>query len=279
MFAIYRENATSGDIIWLDAVTDKDESYSSSLTKHPIEKGASISDHKVNEPISIRLSGVISDYDFHNTRPILKGEDLSSKNKPDDKDKGVHIGDNTDLSRLLLPESLNNLVNTVKGKKIPEVKIDRFSNQEATKTKELLKLLFNSGEPITLLGFNGNEKVDNFTNLVITNINFPETSDSYDAVYFNMTLEEVFVTVLRKGTTPLFIAPKEEVKNSCAPKLSGAGSSGSGAGNKGIVPDGSANAVASGSPLETKVVEGNVQKSMANEVRNGTIIDSSLLGK
>ena len=70
-YAIKRNN---GDILWFDAIEGFEETYSSSVTKHPIATGSLVSDHVVKDNPVLNLRGILSDADFNFNRPQL-GDD------------------------------------------------------------------------------------------------------------------------------------------------------------------------------------------------------------
>ena len=55
----YARTAISGVV--LDAVLNEDHAYNSRVTNYPIENGLIISDHIINEPDTLQITGVVSD--------------------------------------------------------------------------------------------------------------------------------------------------------------------------------------------------------------------------
>lgn len=55
----YARTAISGVV--LDAVLSEDHSYNSRVTNYPVENGLIISDHIINEPDALQITGVVSD--------------------------------------------------------------------------------------------------------------------------------------------------------------------------------------------------------------------------
>ena len=73
MIIVIKEQASS-DIITLSCVTSFDESYTGSVSSHPIESGSTITDHVTSDNDKFKVSGVVSDYDFLNP-----SKDLATK--------------------------------------------------------------------------------------------------------------------------------------------------------------------------------------------------------
>lgn len=65
---------TTNDVIVFDAITSFSDSYSGSVTSHPIESGSRISDHVTVDNPKFKLNGVVSDYNFYNpTKDLVSG--------------------------------------------------------------------------------------------------------------------------------------------------------------------------------------------------------------
>lgn len=47
--------------VFLDAVLSEDHSYNNRVTNFPVEDGTFVSDHVITEPLTVRISGVVSD--------------------------------------------------------------------------------------------------------------------------------------------------------------------------------------------------------------------------
>ena len=47
--------------VFLDAVVNENHGYSNRVTAFPIEKGYTISDHVINDPVTLQISGIVSD--------------------------------------------------------------------------------------------------------------------------------------------------------------------------------------------------------------------------
>ena len=55
----YEKSSVAG--IFLDATISEDHSYTCKATQFPLENGSSITDHVINDPVKLSLSGIVSD--------------------------------------------------------------------------------------------------------------------------------------------------------------------------------------------------------------------------
>ena len=66
-------------IIYFDAVTVYTKDYSGKVTSHPIEAGASISDHFVSDNPKFKISGVLSHVDWSPVPEKISGGALDGE--------------------------------------------------------------------------------------------------------------------------------------------------------------------------------------------------------
>lgn len=224
MFAIYRNSAgNSGDIVWLDAVLNKSESYTGSLTKHPVEGGSRISDHSILEPLRLSLTGVITDYDFNSRRPILPNA-YDNKTPYNDirQDSAANvtkiISNKQNPLFNILPEQIGNL-STRDNPVIPTVEVSLVSQQKSLAIKDILKTIRNNSEDFTILGFKDGKLIDKFDFCVITSLEFPESEQTGDSVDFTLQVEQITRVYLKQGTTPKFKEVTPVISASAAGKV------------------------------------------------------------
>ena len=219
--AIVRENST---LIWLDAVTDWGRQYSSSVTKHRIETGSSITDHVIEENPVFTVSGVITGVDFGSTKPTLTPEDekayniLSQKNAEEIREVIISTSGVSSVTRFL-PESIRQFLGS---DEVPVVDVQLSREQEAdilisaeVFLSELVmgSLVFENGksvkkkELVTLLEFDAYGKIINsYDNCVLTSLSFKEDAGSGYALYPTMTFEKVRFVSLVTTTIPKKVA-------------------------------------------------------------------------
>lgn len=65
--------------VFLDATLTEDHSYSSRVTAYPIESGRTISDHIINEPDVLQISGVVTDTPLSILSPFNRSIDAFNR--------------------------------------------------------------------------------------------------------------------------------------------------------------------------------------------------------
>lgn len=215
--AIKRDN---GDVIWMDAVPSFSQSYSSTVSKHPIESGASVTDHIVENNPTIRLSGVISGVDFSTDKPILNSQDTKEygvlKNINTEEVMFVQIAD-TAVTGIMsyLPESLSQFL---QGDTPPDVTFQDQRTVDSDPINAVRKVLIelnrgvvkevngravNIKETFTLLELLPNGKVvEAYRDCVLTGCEFSEDASSGYALYPNLIIERVRFANLKRTTLP-----------------------------------------------------------------------------
>ena len=212
--AILRENT---DLIWFDAVLKFGEQYNTSVTKHRVESGASISDHVIEENPTFSISGVASGVDFGVSKPVLgDGADEVGAKLNAEVIAPVVISTSKQSAVIkLLPESVRQfLTNDVP----PSVTMQQGRPIDADILVSLKKTLIeinrgvnilvnkrvvNKKELVTIVEFDQNGKIINsYKNCVMTSLSFNETPDSGYALYPEMSFEQVRFVQLISTTIP-----------------------------------------------------------------------------
>lgn len=190
MIIVIKDQASS-DIITLSCVTSFDESYTGSVSSHPIESGSTITDHVTSDNDKFKVSGVVSDYDFLNPSKDLALEDtsLSKEGFPD-------------ASRSELTASFaNGLLNTY-GYFIP----DKY---RAEYIKRRLIDIRKNSLLVTILEYPDSGELVQHTDCILTSLSFKEDENTGYAVYPDMSFEKINVVQVKV----------EEVNTSKIPKL------------------------------------------------------------
>lgn len=232
-------NDPSG-MIYFDAVTMYVQEYKGQVTKHPIDSGASITDHFIKDNPIYSISGVISGADFspipYTIRDQEGGSVINARQQP------ASVSFNNSSSGLLqfLPDSIGQFLTV--GLPTPvlqeEVRTDltyeilakdliknvldglRY-NTKTKKTESFIQL-------IELYEFDGNNLRDIVDSLVITNFKIQEDVDTGDGLYFDITLEKVQFATLEKAEIPAGVIAaikKNKGKQNSTPKDVDGGSS------------------------------------------------------
>ena len=198
--AIKREN---GDLFWFDAVLSFGRQLSGSVTKHPLETGAVITDHTTIDNEVITLSGVLSDADFNLRRPTINPTQaqmygLTNKqfmnNTPITGTEGaiqntIQITESSGLAKYL-PDSVAQFLTT----NAPTVSVANgtpLKVMPATAVQGYLEEMFTNREQFVLLSFVNGIIDRSFDNCIMTSLGFEEDPDSGDAVYPVMNIERV----------------------------------------------------------------------------------------
>jgi hypothetical protein len=214
MSIVIRRN--NGDILWFDAITTYDVTYTATVTKHPVATGSLISDHTTTDNVILNISGVLSDADFNLNRPANLGSLPAFE-----FDTGAHV--QTDENGLYKPTSkqyTNNsaVVKPVKisdqssiNKILPEVvaqwtkasiPVATVTPQNKTKTakavqRELIQM-WKDKEEFQVLDLLEDFVIDSFGPCVFTNLNFREDETTGEGLFPNMTIEQVVFTDLQE---------------------------------------------------------------------------------
>lgn len=214
-------------IIYFSATTNFERRYSSNVPRHPVDKGADISDHSSPNNAEYSISGIVSEVDLSgNTSYITSqlGEPILNHS---DTVRAVTLQDSGGLVGNLLssfvPDFLsqfyNNHVNIVvdergRGWTVDDVRKSIINATRGVRWNEDLER--NETYPLfvelIILDKQGNleEKVD--SNLLIERFSDRADQDTGDALFFDLTLVEARVADL-KTTTVDSSKVSEDMKN------------------------------------------------------------------
>ena len=212
----------SGDVVWMDAVLSFSESYSSSVTKHQIESGSSISDHIIQDNAKFSISGVVSFVDFNKTFdftriPIDAIPDSSNYTNLEFQPTIVKIKTpQTNPLTKLLPDSIKQFIGNDSP---PDVLMGTLAFEKSSVS--VYKTLKNIANGFTELTSDGRivtrkqvvsiielntdftvSKDNVFDNCVCTSLSFAQDPESGDAIYPQMSFEQVRFVELMKTTFP-----------------------------------------------------------------------------
>ena len=214
--------------IYFDAITSYTEDHRGTVTKHPVDSGGNITDHFINENPTYRFSAVLTGTDISSSAIRLK--DAAGNTPINAMDQPTSISIKSSGSKLLqfLPGSVSQFLPT----SMPEVVLDMDSiktdrvYEEATKyflTELIQGAYYNTTTSdrekriklVSLYQFDiyGNV-LDIVQNLVMTGLTVNETPESGDALFVDITLEQVEFAKLKRESLP------EDVKKELKPKVS-----------------------------------------------------------
>ncbi|MCK9530503.1 MAG: hypothetical protein M0R77_08080 [Gammaproteobacteria bacterium] len=197
--------------IYFDAVTEYKKNYSGRVTDHPIEAGASVSDHYISNNPKIQIAGVISSVDFSNipSQLILDGDPVINNN---DQPSAVSVGGLGGKLRQFLPGVVTQFLPQVN----PSVSVDQSERTDHKDTidqlmKELMNGLYydtqkgkwvNRMTPITLFDVFGGFPFPVMQDLIVVKFSSEESVENGDALVFNMELEQVRFVSLESADAP-----------------------------------------------------------------------------
>lgn len=224
---------------YISAVTNYSQVLKSTLTKHPLDSGVSISDHVFSDNPVYNIEGVISSVDI-SSKPSVVNNLLRTINSVDTDDGTVQLG--RGVINGVIPPQATNVDEQTSGlrKFLPDV-IDQFIPQEDPEIvgSEVIKpnygnhfinivyeimtkitfnqktnLYNNSATLCALYEMNDNNYIKVHDNLVVTSCQFNENQESGDGLFFSMTLEKARFTYIEidRSNTAIEMTKKVQKK-------------------------------------------------------------------
>lgn len=222
----FESDDNNAGMIYFDAITASSVNYRGQVTKHPVDSGGNISDHFIRENPVFQFSGVITGTDLSSSSFLIKdeagGSAFNAKQEP------ISIAVTNASSNLLqfLPASIGQFFD----KQEANILLDQDSRTDLNYEIACRDLIVN-----LIQGISYNKETQQIenkinlidlyefddvnirritNNLVITNFNVNETPESGDALFFEITLEQVEFATLKREAIP------QDVKDSLRPKVS-----------------------------------------------------------
>lgn len=221
-------DATTAGLLYFDVVTAYTQNYRGQVTKHPVDTGGNISDHFVKENPVFTISGVFTGVDISTGTFLIRDQDNNLPFNNDSVFENVSVNSNeTNRFKKFLPDSIGQFLSDP----TPEITM-----QEARQdlTEQIRDMIVNLVE-----GIRYNEKTSQFdshiqlvsiyeyegrtikrirNNFVLNNIMFREDANSGNALYADITLEQVTFARLEKTQIPADVA--NSIKGKSAKKVS-----------------------------------------------------------
>jgi hypothetical protein len=199
-------------LIYFDAVTSYTQNYVGQVTKHPIDTGGVITDHFVKDNSKFTIQAVITAADISISSYIIRDLDdnipFNVKTAPNAV--SVESTNNSVLSKFI-PTSIGQFF----PDSAPEITMDASRENSLGQVRNLLINLmsgvkfnektqqFDSNvQIVALYEFEQTSLVRILNNLVLTNITFDEKPETGDALYCNMSFEQVSFVTLKKVAIP-----------------------------------------------------------------------------
>lgn len=197
--------------IYFDVVTKYSKQLSGKVTSHPLDAGASITDHYISENPKYNIVGVISSADISNV-PNSITVDGESPFNVNPQPSAVSVGNSGSGLLKAIPGVSSGFL-TSGPEQISmdsNVKVDYGDQVKNLLQKLMTGLVYNENEKklrnkmtlITLYEFYGNILGIEAENLVMTSCAFDEDPDSGNGVFISMSLEQVSFVTLQKTELP-----------------------------------------------------------------------------
>ena len=201
--------------IYIDTVTNYSQDFKGRITSHPVDNGASITDHFIKDNSIYNISGVISGTDLSAIPWMITDQE---GNKPVNAQRQAEpVSLDFKGSKLLqyVPDSIGQFLK----KSLPTINVDQSTirtdlNYEIL-VKDLLKGILSGVrydpkknrnvsniQTVELYEFDGVNIRDIISDLVITNFRIREDADTGDALFLDITLEQVTFAALEKVQIP-----------------------------------------------------------------------------
>lgn len=203
-------NSISG-FVYFDAVTDYNRRYSGKTTDHPIDAGASITDHFVSNNPRFRINAVISSVDLSpiSGKLFIDNESpLNTNSYPDPVTVNNFFSNLTSV----LPASVLQFVEngqfiisgggSLRKNYKKEVSFLLENIIRGLYYNEQRKKWENRMTPITLYELEGETFSDAYTDLILVDISVTESVDNWDALNISLELEQVMFVSLESVEAP-----------------------------------------------------------------------------
>lgn len=195
---------SEGVVLMFTAVTSFTQSRVAEVTRHPVESGSSISDHLIQNPTSIGISGIFVGSDFYAEKVddylfmdgLSTGVPLSYIGAAPVLNTSVSISSQKpNRLQSLVPEGLSNLLTP------PTPSVEMTEGLRPTSLegiKALLEDWLKTGKDLSVLIFENDLLKDIQTSCVIKNLSISEDPEVGDALVVDLSLEEVRFVSLGK---------------------------------------------------------------------------------
>lgn len=218
-YAIRRAN---GDVLYFDAITNIEETYTAQITKHPLSSGSYISDHTTTDNKKFSLKAILSDADFNYSRPNRDytttldaiGLQQQTVSFPSGAQKQFTNDTETTVPVKIVSEGakwrsfLPEVVSQFTASTIPTVIV---TAQSKVKTAQAVRFdlidMHEKKESFTLVEYSGNLISRSWANVSITSLSFAEDADSGMGLFPNIQMEQATYTdvenvAIKIKTTP-----------------------------------------------------------------------------
>lgn len=203
------EDSQVRGFIYLDAVTAYTKTLGGQVTKHPVDSGVNIADHFISNNQKFTIEGVVSDVDITGFSDLVNINGEKPMNANPRPAQPTIQGQNSTLQ--YLPSSVKQFFERSEASVTPSGESPTTSPTVEALLEDLLRAThYNEADKkwrnkmtfTTLYEMNGTNFVNAKTELVITDISIPETTDNGDALYLSISLEKIRLVTLDKTEMP-----------------------------------------------------------------------------
>lgn len=222
-----QDNSDSAGMLYMDAVTVYTQNYSGSVTKHPVDSGANITDHYIRDNPTFSISAVITSVDVSTGSYLISDLDGNSPYNVREAPNAVNV-ESTDKSVLqkYIPDSIGQflpdsqpevIVDSARADLLDQIRGALISLTSGVRFNEQTAKLESNIELVQLYEFDESNLLKRIiNNLVITSIRFNEDANTGYALYAEIAFEQVtFVTLEKVDIPKAVIAP---VQRRASPK-------------------------------------------------------------
>ena len=204
----------NSDFIYLDVVTKYSQTLSSKVSQHPVDGFGVVSDHITKENPKLQISGFLTGADFNFSKPKLTPEDrgfigISQVVVESDIASAIRVTNENNPTNLLPDISGQFFSDT-----LPEVQGLSEDRGDSYSEKALflkLESLYINKEVLSVFEFNDGSVVESFLpDVVITNLTIKESTETGDALAFDLTLEQITFSYLIETRVPVDVAEAQQ---------------------------------------------------------------------
>lgn len=212
------------DVLYLDTVTNYSKSRSSSISNHPVDSSATITDHVSKQNPSFSMRAIISAADFHTTftRPleIIEG---SEQNPPVSSEynqpvTGAVIESPSSLLDLL-PGSVQQFISS---QSFSSITVDPFRGYNHQIARDRLESAWDNSEIITILDYDydistgRSVAINLIENCLLERLEDAEDVDTGDSLTVNLTFRKVRFAYLKEVDVEITQQTSSEVADEAA---------------------------------------------------------------
>lgn len=196
-------------VIYLDVVTSYRRQYGGKVTEHPLEAGASITDHYIANNKKFNIDGVITGVDFStfDSNFTIDGETIFNRNE---NRTPVSIPD-TPLIDKFIPDVIQQFISQSSPTPVLSGTAKNYNKEIEQGFSTILHGLYynedrkkweNRMTLVTLYELEGSAIVNTIENLAVTSFTVTEDAQSGEGLNFSMTLEQVTFVKLENAEAP-----------------------------------------------------------------------------